>query len=82
MKYQISIPKPCHQNWNNMTVAEKGRFCTSCQKTVCDFTKSTDREILERTGSGNTCGRFLSSQINREALLKRKTRESLRGFFQ
>jgi hypothetical protein len=67
MKFQINIPQPCHENWNEMTVAKKGRFCNNCQKTVYDFTKSTDREILEKLKSNETlCGRFVHAQLNRE----------------
>ncbi len=73
---QISIPKPCHENWENMTPMEKGRFCVSCQKQVHDFTNSSDREIAKAfKDNKNICGLFLNSQLNRE-LVTPKERKS------
>jgi hypothetical protein len=43
---QISIPTPCHENWDAMTASTNGRFCGSCQKEVVDFSAKTDAEIL------------------------------------
>lgn len=66
-KVNISIPKPCHENWHEMTVAEKGRFCNSCQKTVYDFTRFSDRQLIDKINSeSNVCGRFLASQFNKD----------------
>jgi len=66
-KVNISIPKPCHENWHGMTVAEKGRFCNSCQKTVYDFTRLSDRQLIDKINSeSNVCGRFLASQLNKD----------------
>lgn len=66
-KIFIGIPDPCHENWNQMSPADKGRFCASCQKTVVDFTYSTDKEIVEfLSKSGDSvCGRFDNRQLNR-----------------
>jgi len=69
-KISISIPKPCHENWQKMTTLEKGRFCDSCQKQVFDFTKSSDREILRKFNlEENICGRFLKTQLERDIVV-------------
>jgi hypothetical protein len=45
----------------------KGRFCAHCSKTVIDFTKLTDNEIIKilETSSGKLCGRFSDQQLGR-----------------
>lgn len=68
-KYKLQIPQPCTQNWHQMTLAERGRFCASCQKVVRDFTGLSDAEIIEEIKKANgaeMCGRFLNTQLNRE----------------
>ncbi len=45
MKYKITIPKPCSENWDSMTSAEKGRHCAVCDKTVHDFSSFTKSEL-------------------------------------
>lgn len=70
---QISIPTPCHENWDTMTSEAKGRFCSSCQKSVIDFTQSSDREIASVLKSNkNTCGRFKTSQLERELIVPKE----------
>lgn len=60
----ISIPQPCHENWNKMTPVEQGRHCIQCNKTVTDFTAMTNNEIVSYfLGHGNVCGRFDSNQL-------------------
>ncbi len=45
---------------------ENGRFCASCQKTVKDFTNSTNEEILaylKQQSGKRVCGTFKNSQL-------------------
>ena len=62
----ISIPKPCHENWADMTPNKKGRFCNSCAKTVVDFTHMNTSEILEYIQLNKhkrICGHIKQSQL-------------------
>jgi hypothetical protein len=62
---QISIPKPCHESWQQMTEANSGRHCQHCCKTVVDFTTMTDDGIINfLSATNNTCGRFGQDQLN------------------
>lgn len=72
-KYQLTIPEPCHEDWNKMTPVQKGRFCSSCEKNVFDFTRATDLQIIETYNKNNSiCGRFLPSQLDRELFYPKK----------
>lgn len=64
---KITIPTPCHENWETMTREEKGRFCSVCSKTVRDFTAASDEEIIGVFSSSTEeiCGNFYESQLNR-----------------
>ncbi len=65
---QLSIPTPCHQNWDNMTPTEQGRFCNACAKQVVDFTTMSDGKVLnyfKTKKDENVCGRTLPNQLNR-----------------
>jgi len=62
---KISIPKPCSEDWNQMTTSGKGRFCASCQTQVINFTEMSVEDIkhfLEQK-TGSSCGRFSKYQI-------------------
>jgi hypothetical protein len=65
---KISIPTPCHQDWGAMTPNEQGRHCTSCAKTVIDFTGMTDDEVkyfFIHKKEEKVCGRFKNEQLHR-----------------
>ncbi len=63
----VHIPTPCHEDWQQMTPVDKGRFCESCAKQVVDFSLMTDQEILNHLSkaSGKLCGRFANDQLQR-----------------
>ncbi|PIE50537.1 MAG: hypothetical protein CSA38_02770 [Flavobacteriales bacterium] len=65
---KINIPQPCHENWNEMTPKEKGRFCKVCQKTVRDFSNDADEELFDffSENTEEVCGNFNQSQLNRD----------------
>lgn len=73
----ISIPEPCHENWNAMTSNEKGRHCAVCEKTVYDFTSKNDGQIISAFETdGKLCGRFKNTQLQRELVISRKERNN------
>lgn len=81
----LTIPQPCHENWNKMTPDDKGRFCMSCQKSVIDFSNMTDNEIMQviNITHHNICGRFADDQLNRNLQpAYRKTRRNWMYFYQ
>lgn len=63
--FALSIPKPCGEKWSSFTPSAGGGFCSSCSKTVVDFTTMSDDEILNFFASKptHTCGRFRPNQL-------------------
>jgi hypothetical protein len=62
----LSIPRPCAESWSNFTPTSEGGFCGSCQKTVVDFSRMSDQQILdylEQKRGAHTCGRFRADQL-------------------
>ena len=69
---QISIPKPCHEDWNRMSQREQERFCDKCCKTVTDFSGNSPeeiRQILFEKKNKKLCGRFTKDQLARPVRL-------------
>jgi TonB-dependent SusC/RagA subfamily outer membrane receptor len=65
---QLSIPEPCHQNWDAMTATQQGRFCNACAKQVIDFSTMSDAQVLNYfSGLTNdkVCGRVYPDQLDR-----------------
>jgi hypothetical protein len=65
---RLSIPEPCHENWENMVPNEIGVYCQSCSKEVTDFTSMTDTDIfkyLDKRRGQKLCGRFKNTQLER-----------------
>ncbi|HWY97832.1 MAG TPA: hypothetical protein VNY36_01995 [Bacteroidia bacterium] len=65
---KLSIPTPCHENWDNMSPNEKGRHCQSCNKTVVDFSQYTDKQLIDffLKVKDNICGRISKFQLERQ----------------
>ncbi len=63
--YNLSIPTPCAKPWASFTTTSTGGFCTSCSKTVIDFTRMSDNQILQFINQNpqQVCGRFRSEQL-------------------
>lgn len=64
-KINISINKPCNQNFENFKSTDKGGYCNSCKKEVLDFRNLTDNEIVDffSKNQNQTCGVFLEKQL-------------------
>lgn len=65
----ISIPKPCHEEWAAMLPNEHGRHCNICCKTVVDFTDLSDEQVkhffINKKKGESVCGRFKTAQLQR-----------------
>ena len=81
---KLEIPSPCSQNWNEMTPEKQGRFCSSCQKTVTDFTQMSDSQLLQffKKNKEGGCGRFREDQLSTEILIPGKTIPFVKFLFQ
>ncbi len=70
MENKIRIQNPCNENWSSMSTDKKGRFCTSCNKTVIDFTKMKASEIqkyfVENSTNESICGYYKFNQVENE----------------
>lgn len=79
-KLQLAIPEPCHENWQQMTPTEQGRFCNSCAKEVIDFSMMTDTEVLNyftKISQEKVCGRALPSQLERTMVMPLEPKKRL-----
>lgn len=65
-KINYKIEDPCHADWDRMKPEAQGRFCSSCSKTVVDFSTMSDFSIvsyLENNKHQSVCGRFGEDQL-------------------
>jgi hypothetical protein len=66
--FKITIPKPCHEDWDKMSPNEKGKHCCVCEKTVVDFTAMEPQEIksfFEAKKGEKVCGHFKTEQVDK-----------------
>lgn len=79
-KPTIHISKPCHEDWQQMTPQEKGRYCDRCCLVVTDFTAMSQQEIihyLSERKQQRVCGRFRKEQISSPEALSVSTWQRL-----
>ncbi len=62
----ITIPKPCHEDWNTMSPQEQGKYCMVCSKVVFDFTQMSNNDIIQtiQTANSKICGRLDGQQLD------------------
>lgn len=64
-KFKVTVPKPCHEDWNAMIPSDRGRFCSACITQVVDFTNMSSDEIRNYLSKNtNVCGRFKNEQLD------------------
>lgn len=72
MKYELHVPLPCSEQWNQMSENGNGRHCARCSETVTDFTDMSIDEIVaffHAHQQQKICGRFTSEQLNPQPIL-------------
>ena len=63
----LSIPKPCQEKWEEMTVNGGRRFCHSCSRHVIDFSSMNHAEVANyflNNQNKHICGRYRNDQLN------------------
>lgn len=66
MNGKIYIPEPCHENWDKMLPAEKGRHCEVCSKVVTDFSMMNKAQIITtlENSKGEVCGHIPMDKLS------------------
>ncbi|MEO6454486.1 MAG: T9SS type A sorting domain-containing protein [Ginsengibacter sp.] len=70
----IQVPERCEESWDVMQQKQHGKFCNSCQKTVIDFSKMSDEQLIRffKKEKENVCGRFTTNQLDTDILIPPK----------
>jgi hypothetical protein len=64
---RVNIPKPCTENWGEMSPTQRGAFCQTCAVDVIDFSNKNPEEVkatLKANIGKHMCGRFKKSQLS------------------
>jgi hypothetical protein len=64
--FKVTIPTPCHEDWQQMLPTEKGAYCGVCSKEVIDFSTMSDEAVkhyLLNRRSEKLCGKFRKEQV-------------------
>jgi len=71
-KFNLTISKPCSEEFNTFKTTRSGGFCNSCRKEVVDFRSMSDEKLIQflKDREGNTCGYFKTSQLKDYSYVK------------
>lgn len=75
-RVRVTIPNPCHENWQEMTPQSNGRHCFSCDTVVRDYANLSDTQlqhVLQQI-EGPACGHFRKDQLNRNIRIAKEKR--------
>ncbi|GAB2773542.1 protein TonB [Hymenobacter luteus] len=70
----------CHEDWQQMTPVAQGHHCAQCNRTVIDFTTSSQADVdaaFRASPDGRVCGRFRAGQLTPTPPLRPKLRRFL-----
>ena len=81
-EFEIDIPQPCNQKWEEMKTCGLNRYCLKCEKEIIDFSFYSDRALVKviEENKGRICGRFTKEQLNRELLVSQKRKSFFANF--
>ena len=67
----LDIPKPCHEDWGQMDLTERGKICNACKTEVIDFSKYSESNLIHffENHQGSVCGRINVEKLNTAILL-------------
>lgn len=79
MKITISVPTPCHEDWNAMSPRQQGRHCAQCDHVVADLTTATDAQLvaLFTSDAKPKCARFDPKQLDRALGMEQQRQSSV-----
>jgi hypothetical protein len=75
----VRLTFKCPVKWNSMASVDGGRYCSSCKKTVKDFSGSSLTQICSDGAEKNECGSFDAIQLHKPFGDKR---DLLVGYYQ
>lgn len=64
-KTALRVDSPCHENWDEMSMSEQGRFCGVCATEVVDFAAMTEEQVQQffiNYKGGHLCGRIVEKE--------------------
>ena len=82
---QLILSNPFHQDWNEMSANDPGKFCNSCAKTVVDFSAMTDAQLMNyfaNLKNESVCGRVHSDQVQRTITTLPQPRKKIFDYWQ